>query len=265
MAQKWWGWASVLAVGTLFTSAMAQGPEPMELPTGPVLDGQPYPDCRYAYRERNLARSRAEDIVQCIERLDGYYADVVTPFALGLVDEAASSTVYQEVEARYREDRDFLGERYCRYAECEGYEPSALSGERDEADGMQRCGEPGDTIYLEGLIGLLVNRARRMDTGTDFTGSLISFACRLEPEERQAAANASEQVIAREEVGATAEWVSPVRAEVSGSSTVIARNSEPSGATCLDITDVIIIGGEEERATRRMCRAPGDSRYVLQS
>lgn len=250
----------------------------MELPTGPVLDGQPYPDCRYDYRERNLARSRAEDIVQCIERIDGYYAEVVTPFAERLTadqlaadgDDASNAdnepfAAYQQVEARYRDDRSYLGERYCRYAECEGYEPTALSGERDEADGMQQCGEPGDTIYLEGLIGILVNRARRLQTGTNITGSMIGFACRLRPEERQAAADASDQVLAQEEVGATAEWISPSREDVSGSSTVTAMNSEPTGATCLDITDIIIIDGEEERATRRMCRAPGESRYVRQA
>jgi surface antigen len=268
MARIWHGWAAALAACGFLVAAAAQGPEPMELPTTPVIEGQSYPDCRYDYRERNLARSRVDEIAQCIERIDGYYTDVVTPFALGLDSDAQSGegddATYRAVEARYREDRDYLAERHCRYAECEDYEPSALSGERDLADGMQQCGEPGDTIYLEGLIGLLVNRARQIDTGTNFTGALIGFACMLEPEERQAAADASDQVIARDEVGATAEWTSPVREDVSGSSTVVARNSEPSGATCLDITDVIIIGGEEERATRRMCRAPGESRYVLQ-
>lgn len=269
MARIGYGWtAALLAVCCFSAAASAQGPEPMELPAAPVIDGQAYPDCRHDYRERNLARSRLEDIAACIERIDGYYSEVVTPFALGLEAgaqrAAEDDAAYRAVEARYRDDREYLGERYCRYAECEDYEPTALSGERDLADGMQQCGEPGDTIYLEGLIGLLVNRARQIDTGTNFTGALIGLACRLEPEERQAAAAASDEVIAREEVGATAAWVSPLREDVSGSSTVIAMNSEPSGATCLDITDVIIIGGEEERATRRMCRAPGESRYVLQ-
>ncbi|QLC21172.1 hypothetical protein HFP51_02610 [Parasphingopyxis sp. CP4] len=268
MIGTWHGLVSAVAACAVYSAAVAQGPEPMELPNTPVIDGQDYPDCRYDYRERNLARSRAEEITQCIERIDGYYAEIVMPFAAQLGDEAGSGegddALYQAAEGRYRDDREYLGERFCRYAECEGYQPSALSGERDMADGMQRCGDEGDTIYLEGLIGRLINRVRRIDTGTNITGALISFACRLEPEERQAAADASEQAIAQDEVGATAEWVSPVREDVSGSSTVTARNSEPSGATCLDITDVIIIGGEEARATRTMCRAPGESRYVLQ-
>ena len=268
MTGTWAGWAAIVALSLGLGAAAAQGPEPMELPTTPVIDGQPYPDCRYAYRERNLARSRATDITQCIERIDAYYTNVVTPFAARLDADAPSAesddASYRAAEARYRDDREYLAERFCRYAECDGYEPSALSGERDLADGMQQCGDEGDTIYLEGLIGLLVNRARRIDTGTNITGAVISFACQLEPEERQAAADASEQVIAEEEIGATAEWVSPVRENVSGSSTVTARNSEPTGATCLEITDVIIIGGEEARATRTMCRAPGESRYVLQ-
>jgi hypothetical protein len=308
MARDWRHWMAALAACALLVPAMAQAPERPSLPAfpaTPAVDDQPYPECRYAYRERNLARSRAEDAAECIEQIDAYYVEVLAPFPARMTAhqqaiaelrdrvtndsagydqgeasdfiadltaefEASNSdgphyTAYLAGETRYRDDRDFLGERFCRYAECEGYEPNAVTGERDEADGMQQCGEPGDTIYLEGLIGIFVNRVRRLNTGTNITGSMIDFACRLRPEERQMADAASEQVVAQEEVGATAEWVSPSRAEVSGSSTVTAMNSQPTGATCLDITDVIIIDGEEARRTKTMCRAPGETRYTLQA
>ncbi|MGJ8537828.1 MAG: hypothetical protein ACSHW2_11790, partial [Parasphingopyxis sp.] len=57
--------------------------------------------------------------------------------------------------------------------------------------------------------------------------------------------------------------VSPTRADVSGSSTVTALNSRPNGARCMDVTDVVIVSGEETRISKRMCRGPGESRYTL--
>lgn len=298
-----------LAACAFLTAAMTQAPERRalpELPAAPVMADQAYPDCKDAYRERNLAVTRAQEATQCIARIDGFYAEVLAPFreqmlahqqaigalrdrvtgdaalpgqpgADGFVADAGAEfdasnpdgahfAAYREAEARYRDDRAFLEERYCRYAGCEGYEPTAQSAERDAADGMQQCGdEPGNSIYFEGLVGALLNRARRMQTGTNITGTMVSIACRLRPEERQAAAEATDRAVAQEVVGATAQWVSPTRPEVSGSSTVTAMNSQPNGATCLDVSDVVIIDGEEALMTKRMCRAPGETRYILQS
>lgn len=299
-----------LAACAFLAAAMAQAPDRPALPaipTAPVMDDRPYPECRYDYRERNLAYSRAEETTSCIERIDAYYAEVLAPFpeqmathqqAIADLQErvpgdganyeqvettgflaaleaehlasnfdGAHLSAYRDAEARYREDREFLGERFCRYAECEGFEPNAVSAERDAEDGMfQQCsGEIGDNMMVEGLLGRLLDRVRRIDTGTNITGAMISVACRLRPEEQQLANEATDAVVAQEEVGATAEWVSPTREDVSGSSTVTGLNSEPNGATCLDITDVVIINGEEARMTKTMCRAPGSSRYILQA
>lgn len=269
---------AALAIG-LIGAFLTLAPAPAQTPALPTLDERPYPDCRLDYRERNLAISRAQEATACIERIDAYYADVLAPFETAMTaylqavgDEPSPETEdgpfapYRAAEARYRDDRAFLEERFCRYAECADYQPSAISAERDAADGMQQCGdEPGNTMFVEGLLGIIVNRVRDIDTGTNFTGMMVEFACRLRPEERQLAGAASDEVIAREEVGATAGWISPTRPEVSGSSTVTAMNSEPAGATCLDITDVIIIEGEEARRTRTMCREPGEARYVLRA
>jgi surface antigen len=62
-------------------------------------------------------------------------------------------------------------------------------------------------------------------------------------------------------VGTTSRWRSDTRANVSGSSTVVAQDRTAEGA-CLTVTDVIIVDGEETRAPKRMCRRPPSNRYV---
>lgn len=277
-----------------------------EIPAAPVLQERDYPDCKFAYRERNLARYRAEEAAACIERLDGYYGAVIAPFSaqisahrqalgalrtlvanaqasyppseveaylarLGSAQEAAGengryAAAFHEAETAYREDRAYLEERFCRYAECENYELTALTTERDIDDGMYACGDgPGNTIYFEGLFGRLLGWARDLPTNTGVADAIVVIGCSLEPEERRRAAEARDRAAEQDEVGATAQWTSETRPEVSGSSTVTARNSQPNGSTCLDITDVVIIDGEEQRAVRTMCREPGQSRYVLRA
>ena len=50
---------------------------------------------------------------------------------------------------------------------------------------------------------------------------------------------------------------------VSGSSTVASINDERGGRKCMNVNDFIIVEGEETRVTKRMCKGPGESRYVL--
>ena len=194
---------------------------------------------------------------------------------------------YRELEARYQDDRAFLQERFCRYAgTCPDYTPPADVAERDRADGAaldtaereerrrnreeNPCRtERGAGGILGGILGGVIGSQTSLGAvggflAGQFTGILVAeIACQLEPEEQELAAQATEEVTQQEEVGATAEWVSPTRAEVSGSSTVTALNSRPDGSTCLDITDVAIIDGEETRVSKRMCREPGEARYTL--
>lgn len=97
-----------------------------------------------------------------------------------------------------------------------------------------------------------------------------AIACRLDPQEQKQAAEATlaatrgDDTDLDAEVGSSVSWTSTTRAEVSGSSTVVARNNdEAAGVECITVTDVIIVGGEETTAKKRMCRSPGAARYAL--
>jgi hypothetical protein len=98
----------------------------------------------------------------------------------------------------------------------------------------------------------------------EVSGTLTdAIACRLDPAEQVQAAAATEEVTRGEEVGATANWTSETRPNVSGSSTVASINDERGGRKCMNVNDFIIVEGEETRVTKRMCKGPGESRYVL--
>ncbi len=99
---------------------------------------------------------------------------------------------------------------------------------------------------------------------SEVSGTLTdAIACRLDPGEQVQAAVATEEATRGEEVGATANWTSATRPEVSGSSTVASINEEGGGRKCMNVNDFIIVEGEETRVTKRMCKGPGESRYVL--
>lgn len=98
-----------------------------------------------------------------------------------------------------------------------------------------------------------------------------AIACRLDPKEQQQAADATLKATRSDDqageepvaVGSTAEWASETRADVSGRSTVSAREASADGADCITVTDVVIVKGEETTADKRMCRPPGSRRYSL--
>lgn len=90
-----------------------------------------------------------------------------------------------------------------------------------------------------------------------------AIACKLDPAEQVQAAAATEVATRGEEVGSTASWTSETRDGVSGTSTVVARNDESGGRRCMNVTDVVIVEGEETTVSKRMCKEPGASRYVL--
>lgn len=96
------------------------------------------------------------------------------------------------------------------------------------------------------------------------------IACKLDPEEQKQAAQATldatrgEGDAADVVVGTSSSWTSGTRADVSGSSTVVARNDQDvGGLQCIRVSDVIIVSGEETRADKRMCRKPPAARYAL--
>ena len=99
---------------------------------------------------------------------------------------------------------------------------------------------------------------------SEVSGTLTdAIACKLDPAEQVQAAAATEEVTRGEEVGATSNWTSATRPEVSGSSTVAARNDLSDGTRCMNVTDIVIVEGEETRVSKKMCKESGASRYVL--
>jgi surface antigen len=99
-----------------------------------------------------------------------------------------------------------------------------------------------------------------------------AIACKLDPAEQKQAAQATIEATRGDtgtkppEVGSSSSWTSETRENVSGTSTVVARNDhEVGGMQCITVTDVIIVAGEETTADKRMCRKPGQARYALQA
>jgi surface antigen len=153
------------------------------------------------------------------------------------------------------------------------------SGKRgaDKADacGKGKKGDKGRGV-LGGILGGAVDGLAR-SAGLpsfvpvpEFSDQLTeSIACRLDPEEQKQAAEATLAVTrtddanAKPEVGASASWTSTTREDVRGTSTVTRREASNSELDCITVTDVVIIEGEEARADKRMCRAPGSARYSI--
>ncbi len=108
-----------------------------------------------------------------------------------------------------------------------------------------------------GVIGSYIPRAEVADTLTN------SIACQLDPDEQLQAADATRDVTRSAEVGSSAEWTSQTRANVSGSSTATSKTQTADGTSCMSITDVIIVDGEETRVSKRMCKGAGETRYVV--
>ena len=83
----------------------------------------------------------------------------------------------------------------------------------------------------------------------------------LDCKEQQQAAKATDEAI-RGGVGSEVAWQSESRANVRGTSKVTAEQKLADGGTCLTVTDVVIVDGEETTVPKRMCRANGASGYV---
>lgn len=99
---------------------------------------------------------------------------------------------------------------------------------------------------------------------SEVSGALTNaIACKLDPAEQIQAAAATEVATRGESVGSTASWTSETRDGVSGTSTVVARSDESGGRRCMNVTDFVIVEGEETRVTKRMCKEPGAQRYVI--
>ena len=151
--------------------------------------------------------------------------------------------------------------------------PTPAPSPSDEGNGGCPKGKKGSSVG-RGILGGVIRDAvgdAASKAGvysyvpiSEVSGTLTdAIACRLDPAEQVQAAAATEEVTRGEEVGATANWTSETRANVSGSSTVAAKNELADGTQCMNVTDIVIVEGEETRVSKKMCRGPGQSRYVL--
>ncbi len=157
---------------------------------------------------------------------------------------------------------------------------SILNSGKRGADKADSCGKGKKGDKGRGLMGgLLGGAVDQLTRGAglpsfvpvpQFSDQLAaSIACRLDPEEQQQAAEATLSVTRTEgdgatpEVGSSATWTSNTRNNVSGTSTVTRRDASSGDLDCITVTDVVIIEGEEARADKRMCRAPGSARYSI--
>lgn len=165
------------------------------------------------------------------------------------------------------------------YAQFGGFSLPSIarnSGNQSNSSGCPKGkSKSGGSSILGGIIGQGINRAASSAGVSSFipTAEVAetltnAIACRLDPEEQKQAAAATVEATRGDQVGSSATWTSNTRENVSGTSTVIARNDKvasPNGQTvqCITVTDVIIVNGEETTANKRMCRAPGSARYTL--
>ncbi len=167
-----------------------------------------------------------------------------------------------------------------------------------ETAATKACGEgkKGDVARgaLGGLLGGIGSRTARRSGVTQFVpasefADTISteIACKLDPEEQKQAAEATmaatsfepaatrgdqesegdtpepSEALRGPPVGQSASWTSGTRDDVSGTSTVTARQETGDESDCIFVTDIIIVRGEETRAEKRMCRSPGSRRYTI--
>jgi surface antigen len=121
--------------------------------------------------------------------------------------------------------------------------------------------------FLGGLAGGRLGPVGNVVTSVLPVGSLLgeAIAGLLDCREQRQAAAATEQAVSNAErggAGTTASWESETRPNVSGSSTVTSIEASAAEGSCMTVTDIVIIDGEETRAPKRMCQRPPSNRYV---
>lgn len=151
--------------------------------------------------------------------------------------------------------------------------PSAKTSDTRAASPSTGCKSPkkkkGAALFgaiVGNIAGNVIGRngAMRFVPVGQFSGVLTeAIACRLDPEEQEMAATATDKATRTGKVGTTAVWESETRDNVTGSSTIVAKTASADGATCMDVSDVVIVDGEETRVDKKMCRAKGAKGYVL--
>lgn len=149
-------------------------------------------------------------------------------------------------------------------------------GSTSSGDGKGGCpkGKKGSSIGRSIIGNAIGDVTSRVAGKAGVAGSYVptaevsgiltdAIACRLDPEEQKLAADATDRATRGEEVGSTAAWTSETRPGVSGTSTVVARNDDGGGRRCMNVTDFVIVDGQETRVSKRMCKESGQKRYMI--
>jgi surface antigen len=159
-----------------------------------------------------------------------------------------------------------------------GRSSRSSSSDRDSSGCPKGKSRSAESQIASGILGSIAGSAAGSVGGivayvpvAAFTDVIsASIACKLDPKEQEQAANATLEATrgpdeaAEAEVGSMAEWTSNTREDVSGTSTVVARDDAAAdGRQCITVSDVVIVKGEETRADKRMCRTPPAVRYAI--
>lgn len=139
---------------------------------------------------------------------------------------------------------------------------------QENTTGSRTCNQssPGRSV-ARGILGGIARRGLGRIGGpailafpaTDVLSDAIisSLDCR----EQAKAIEATNEAV-RGGVGTTSTWTSDTRPGVSGRSVATGEERLADGTHCMTVTDIVIVDGEETRAPKRMCRAPGSARYA---
>lgn len=108
-----------------------------------------------------------------------------------------------------------------------------------------------------------VTGARFMPVFAFRTSLTPDIACRLDAKEQQKAAIATQEAVRGEKVGDSVTWESETRPGVTGTTTIAALEPPSGKKSCMMVSDVIIVDGEETRAEKKMCRVPPNPRFAI--
>jgi surface antigen len=149
----------------------------------------------------------------------------------------------------------------------QGVDPETADGCKASPAHLQEAGLAGSMLGGMAQKGLGNKSKIKLPPGT---GSTLGFfvadrlACMLDSQERLQAEHATMQAV-DQGVGGQASWRSATHKGVQGTSSVVAETRETDGSLCRNVTDVIVVNGEESTVNKRLCRAAGATGFVLAS
>lgn len=189
---------------------------------------------------------------------------VAEPEAVGQSETAANSS--EEAQTSENSDGSAADAQTAAVADegAESFGTLCGNGQGKPVEGEVRKKRKG----LFGFADTVAAATRKIpligDFMVDSANSLSqSISCRLYPEEQKQAVEATNEATRGGEIGKTVEWTSTVRENVTGSSTVSAKNNLADGTPCMIVADIVIIEGEETRVSKKMCKLPGAARYTI--